>query len=250
MASIRLVSLNVERQKHLDVILPFLRAHRPDVVCFQELVESDVSLFAQVLQCDTPLFVPVTREKELAGESVVHGNGIFSRFPMTNPRISYYSGNASRVPDSIEGETLTYTNANRMVLFCDVEKDGATFRVGTTHFTWTARGEVDDIQRKDMQALLRVLEKEEQFILCGDFNAPRGGEIFSELSERYKDTIPTHYKTSIDINLHYARNIDPEGLATKMVDGLFTTPQYVATDVELVSGVSDHCAVVATVSKL
>jgi hypothetical protein len=32
-----------------------------------------------------------------------------------------------------------------------------------------------------------------------------------------------------------------------VVDGLFTTPEYKATDVGLVDGVSDHMAIVATI---
>jgi hypothetical protein len=36
---------------------------------------------------------------------------------------------------------------------------------------------------------------------------------------------------------------------TKMVDGLFSTPGYLVSDVELHSGVSDHMAITANVAK-
>lgn len=249
MASIRLVSLNVERRKHTDAVAGFLKEHRPDVVCFQELAASDVSRFATVLKCGSPLFVPLTREKEPFGEFVVHGTGIMSALPMTNSRISYYAGDPASLPDSDTSDPASFTAVNRLVMFADVEKDRAVYRIGTTHFTWSARGEAVAIQQRDMEALLGILEHAGEFVLAGDFNAPRGGEIFSELASRYKDNIPSHYKTSIDLTLHRAGNIDPEGLATKMVDGLFTTPGYVATNVELVSGLSDHCAINAKILK-
>jgi hypothetical protein len=74
-------------------------------------------------------------------------------------------------------------------------------------------------------------------------NAPRGKESFSRLAKKYKDNIPPEYKTSIDQNLHKVKGIQ------FMVDGLFTTPSYKASDVKLVDGVSDHMAVVAEITK-
>ena len=84
--------------------------------------------------------------------------------------------------------------------------------------------------------------------MCGDFNAPRGGEIFSALATRWHDNIPGTYHTSLDLSLHKAGKVDGERLATLMVDGLFTTPGYRTSRVELVPGVSDHCAIVAEVA--
>jgi|GEM_PF-5115909 hypothetical protein len=36
---IRFVSLNIERSKHLDLVIPFLQAQNADVVCLQELMD-------------------------------------------------------------------------------------------------------------------------------------------------------------------------------------------------------------------
>ncbi len=88
-----------------------------------------------------------------------------------------------------------------------------------------------------------LLDAEEGFVLCGDFNAPRGGEIFSELAARYRDNIPAQYTTSIDASLHRAGDLQ------LMVDGIFTTPEYQASSVLLHSGVSDHYAVTADITK-
>ena len=93
-----------------------------------------------------------------------------------------------------------------------------------------------------MQKIQSFINKE-PFVLAGDFNAPRGGEIFSHIAERYTDNIPPHYTTSIDGTLHRA------GPIPFMVDGLFTTPSYRAKGVHLEFGVSDHAAVAATIEK-
>jgi endonuclease/exonuclease/phosphatase family metal-dependent hydrolase len=128
------------------------------------------------------------------------------------------------------------------MLSCEIEKEGETFRVATTHFTWTPDGSADDYQRADVKKLLAILGGMGEFVLTGDFNAPRGGEIFGTLAEKYKDNVPSHYTTSIDGALHRA------GPLELMVDGIFSTPGYAVSDVELVAGVSDHKAIVATVS--
>ena len=63
------------------------------------------------------------------------------------------------------------------------------------------------------------------------------------MSDRFKDNIPLRYTTSIDPNLHRA------GALELMVDGLFSTPGYVVSDVALHSGVSDHCAITCAISR-
>ncbi len=50
----------------------------------------------------------------------------------------------------------------------------------------------------------------------------------------------------ICLNVERSKHLE---LADKMVDGLFTTPAYRASDVRLQFGVSDHVAIVATIEK-
>jgi endonuclease/exonuclease/phosphatase family metal-dependent hydrolase len=143
----------------------------------------------------------------------------------------------------MQSDPSTYNNLNRIVLAADIQKDGRVFRIATTHLTWTPNGGPNGEQRRDAAALLHVLEGLSEFVLCGDFNAPRGGDIFSMLASRYKDNIPLQYTSSLDPNLHRAGQL---GL---MVDGIFSTSAYTVSAVKMVSGISDHCALVATVSK-
>jgi endonuclease/exonuclease/phosphatase family metal-dependent hydrolase len=94
-----------------------------------------------------------------------------------------------------------------------------------------------------MKNLLALLAKTPELILCGDFNAPRGGEIFKMLADKYKDNIPPEYDSSLDTELHRIGKIKK-----LMVDGLFTTSAYIVSDVKLSEGVSDHKAVTAIIS--
>ncbi|MDO8551936.1 MAG: endonuclease/exonuclease/phosphatase family protein [bacterium] len=244
--ALKLISLNIEKSKHLDLIVPFLEKQMPDVFCVQEIYESSIATISAALGGAEHVFIPMTgRPRETPPE--IQGVGIFSRLSIRRHEVKYYVGTAETVPNSVQNDPATYNLNNRMVIICDIEKYGKIFRIANTHFTWTPDGNTSEEQRTDMRTLLDILHEVKEFVLAGDFNAPRGGEIFSMLAERYKDNIPPKYKTSLDIALHHAGKLRSRELADKMVDGIFSTPGYEVSNVQLISGVSDHCTVVAEV---
>jgi endonuclease/exonuclease/phosphatase family metal-dependent hydrolase len=248
---IKLVCLNVERSKHLDRIARFLQEQKPDVLCLQELVEDDIPFFEQLagtcaIYAKNSLH-PADPPKE---GHVTDCNGIFTTLPVLKRESVIYAGVPGIVPvQQNEPNGNPIKKANRSLCVADIEKEGQSFRFATTHFTWTMKGEATEEQEHDMSALLEILSGFGEFALCGDFNAPRGGEIFAMLADKYKDEIPERYKTSIDVGLHRAGHLPSEQMDQKMVDGLFSTPEYVVSDVELHSGVSDHMAITATIGK-
>lgn len=237
---IKLVSVNIEMNRHLDAVLSFLTKERPDVVCFQELLQRDVEHFARVLglrarfepmaTLKSPMF-----EKELQGSPF--GLAILSRYPAAYD-VEYYAGNNTSLPSLVEGY-----EGNKFFLRATFEKDNKVYRAGTTHFTWTQDGNASDEQRRDIDAFLTILDACPDLFFCGDFNAPRGGEIWGKLAERYTDNIPAAYRSSLDPVLHRA------GHLKHVVDGLFSTPEYRVSAVRLVEGVSDHKAVVGTIMR-
>lgn len=236
--SIKLITLNIERSKHLDLVLPFLEREQPDVVCLQELCSEDVERFSTVLGAQS-YTEPLTIHTVDGGECFF-SIAIFSRLPVVGHEVKYYYRASETLSIFELGDRRTI---NRALLRCDIVKDEVTFRIGTTHFTWTPDGEADDVQREDIENLFTVLETEGDIVFTGDFNAPRGKEIFSRLAERYRDNVPPEYTTSIDGSMHRA------GALPHMVDGIFSTPGYEVSDVRMVCGVSDHCALVAKVRK-
>jgi len=240
--SLSLISVNIEWDKHLETVLPFLAEQQPDILCVQEAFETTLPKLGEVTGLSNYRFAPLTLIN-----GVPWGIAIFSRYPIRASREHYYYGSRESVIEyqkDNEEKTKCYP-----VIAVDIDVPDASYRILTVHFMWTPDGEADDFQRQGLANLLPLLEQEQDFVLCGDFNAPRGGEIYQELAKRYKDNIPPEYKTSIDVTLHRNGKTHAEHLSTKMVDQLFTTPNYETSDVALVSGVSDHMAVVATIQK-
>lgn len=244
----KLISCNIEWDRHLDTVLPFIKETRPDVLCVQELFELDIPLFEEVIG-GTGYFVP-TMQKQTTRGTISEGIGVFSRLPRTNERTLQYSGSVGAAYlHSEDPETWDKDYELRALAAADISFEGTSYRILTTHFNWTKKGTSTPEQLQAMERMLGLLKKEEPFVLAGDMNAPRGGETFSLIAEKYKDNIPQHYKTSIDIALHRAGQVDGEQLSRLMVDGLFTTPEYKVKNAELVFGISDHAAIVATIER-
>lgn len=249
MEQIKIISLNIERDLHYKTVLPFLHAQNADAVCLQEILDRDVVRFKKELGMEG-FFVSTAKAdkgrstEKLAAQGVLTGTAILTRLPILDTGTHYFYGDPKRVP-SADDPLLAGRNdrARGVVLIARVPMGGTAYTIGTTHFTWTPDGRASDAQREDLQKLFLILEQFPDIILCGDFNAPRGGEIWNAIAARYTDNIPPQYTTSLDQKLHKVSGL------MYVVDGLFTTSAYTATDVRLVSGVSDHCAVVAMVGK-
>ncbi len=240
MASISLVNLNIQRSEHLDLVLPFLTERSPEVVALQEVLEEDLSVLAGVL--GSHLYAPMSRFLQ-ADPPQLWGTALFSKLPIREQHVTHYAGDPRVIPDLDQQDVSTWNNKNFHLAYIDVEKDGSVFRIMTTHLTWTPDGKPTDLQRSHTTAMLAALEDAGEFVLTGDFNAPRGGEIFGKIAEHYKDNIPREYTSSLDPDLHRVKGLE------LMVDGIFSTPAYTVSEVELISGVSDHKAVLATVSR-
>ena len=238
-----LISLNIEKEKHLDLVRKFFVNSKPDVICLQEVFESDFVNLKKELAMEG-LFCPmaiIERTYDRSFEKI--GVAILSKLKIVSSDCKYYRGNK----DILRYESGQSLDKRYKMIFAVLAKikvvfDGKEFNIFSTHFTWTPDGLANDTQRKDVAQLLDILSKEKSFVLCGDFNAPRGGEIFAKIAEKYKDNIPPEYESSIDPDLHRKPGL------RLMVDGLFSTPDYIAEHVKLVCGVSDHCAIKAKIS--
>jgi|SRR3989344_2689309 len=238
---LRVVTLNIDWNKNLNRILPFLSSCLADVVCLQEVLEEDVRLISRVAG-KYHFYVPMCGGKIHGAKGTV-GIAIFSRLPIYQKNASYYVGDPIRIVE-LDERTLESRRETtyRALAFCEVHKGDVTYRIATTHFTWTPDGKADEFQRADLQKMLGIL-KDKQYVLCGDFNAPRGGEIYKTLSQCMKDNVPLSYDTSIDPERHRIKGL------RAMVDGLFTTPGYAVSQVAMHFGVSDHGALEAVVSR-
>lgn len=256
MQSLKLISLNIEGDRHLPQVTEFLKREKGDVVCLQEVLKDNIPDL--VVQTGYGVnFVPMVRiikptiwAKNTRGEV---GVAILTKEKISKYEARYYFGGKGKVPIFNIND---FSNIWRVLLWVEIEKENKKYVIANTHFTWTSKGESTPEQFRDLVNLSKVLSKIDNCVLCGDFNAPRGarlhlararsfggqGEIWGKLAEKYKDNIPLAIKTTIDPDLHR------DGALQLVVDGLFSTEKYKISDVKVVGGISDHKAMVGNIA--
>lgn len=248
--SLKIATVNSEHGRHLPDLFAFVEREKPDVLCLQEVFEKDVVN----VQSQTGMqgyFSPVADIQEVGtfpvdpfgiwGEIILWNTEKVTRKPVRGQlvREEYYVGSRDTIP--LFTGPLT---PNRVMQVMQFDKAGETFVVGNTHFTWSAQGLASPMQFADFKRLAHFLDLYPELLLCGDFNAPRGGEIFALFTQRFADNIPPDVVTTIDSSRHYSgKQID------LVVDNIFSTSHYKVDSVRVIAGVSDHYAVVGEVSR-
>lgn len=240
----KLISLNIERNKHHQEVLEFVRKEQPDVFCVQELLDEDYEFYKKELGIESA-FIADRRERNPKYTDVIGkkmGVAIFAKNIIDSGSI-FYMGEENDVLKPFDN--VNY-NLSYALVWADIKNtDGEIYKFATIHMPLTLPpGDPTPYQLEAVDSLLEKLSPLEEIVLCGDTNAPRGKETFSRLARKYKDNIPEEYTTSLDQNLHRVKGLE------RMVDGLFTTPTYLATEVKLVDGISDHMAIVAEINKI
>lgn len=243
----KLISLNIEANKHNHTVLPFLKKEKPDVICLQELLDSDFTLYKKELNMEGVFkasgYVKHPNYKNIEGNR--SGIGIFAKNIINSGSVFYFGKEENVLKTFSEYLSDESNQKNHVLLWVDVKNGrGDLLRFFTTHLPVTKEGESSPFQLQVLDCMFRELDLFTEFILCGDMNAPRGNESFRRLAEKYKDNIPLEYKTSIDQKLHRVKGL------MRMVDGLFTTAHYEASNVKLVDGVSDHMAIISDIKKI
>jgi endonuclease/exonuclease/phosphatase family metal-dependent hydrolase len=236
-SALKMVSLNIELDKNFDCIIPFLKKHQPDVILLQEVLLKDTRFLEETLKMKS-IATKLCRFL-WNGVEQTECQMILTHLPMTKSYSSYYRGDGENLPFIPEADDGT--NMSRAITVAEIIKENKPYRVINTHFTWSSNGQPSEKQHEDLETLFQLLSPLPDFILSGDFNAPRGTAIFDAIALRYKDNIPAHITTTIDKNLHRAGDLQ------LVIDGLFSTPKYHVDSIELFDNLSDHFGVLAEV---
>jgi endonuclease/exonuclease/phosphatase family metal-dependent hydrolase len=228
-----LASLNIHQFLHREETLRALKATDADVFCLQEVSISAIAQLEHALGA-TAGFVPMGNFPEVSEEV---GIALFVR------RGILLRSDAYRYHETNKTPPLSFADCDRILQYAVIEKDGVAYRVGHTHFVWTPKGEPSPRQFAAMERLLSYTNSFQDMLLCGDFNAPRGRAVWEMITKEFIDNIPPSETTTLDQVLHRAAPLH------YVVDGMFTKGQYVARDVAVISGASDHKLITAFIEQ-
>jgi endonuclease/exonuclease/phosphatase family metal-dependent hydrolase len=237
---VKLITLNIEQDKHLERVIPFLEKEKADIICLQEVFASDfdyirkrlsmTSYFCPMGYIDNKIYPTGSKKDGLLGMMIL------SNLICSKPKADYYENENCPI--------LTPNGITDRILFRSAfYKNGEIFNVGNTHFTWSPKGEVSDLQKESFNRLKKILEKMDDFILCGDFNAPREKEVFNSfLKEGFRDNLPQNISSTIDARYHRNKNL------SYAVDNIFSKGAYDVSNVRIADGLSDHKAIIGEIS--
>lgn len=244
--SLKLITLNIEHGRHLLEFFAFVQREQPDVLCIQEVFAKDVNWIEQKTGY-IGYFSPTLNVLDNHGYPN-DPRGIWGQMILVSPMLIddkslpickeyYYVGSRDNPPLFETPESLDH-----VLQVLTVKKASHVFVIGNTHFTWSAEGQPTDLQRDHVRRLLEIITECPEIVLCGDFNAPRGGEIYQRLAQHFRDCVPSEVTSTLDSKFHYSgKKLD------YVVDYIFTTKSYVVKNVRVECGVSDHCAVIGVV---
>ncbi len=240
----KIISLNIEKDKHFDKHKDFLLNQNPDVLCLQEVWEKDVEKYQKLLNFNYVFFQPIIilEEKKLFSKKIKkEGLVIFSKKPVES--FEYYNIFEEENQNSIsiyrDDETYHWKALMATLKFKDRK-----INIVNIHGVVTKNGnETKPKQLQYFDNLIGFLKDYDNLILLGDSNAPRGYEAFAKMDKVWKDNIPKKYTTSIDNNIHRAgyKNLQ------YVVDVLFSTNDIRFKTARYQDGLSDHFGLIAEI---
>lgn len=236
--ALKLLTLNIEKHRHLERVHATLAEHLPDIACLQEVVDSDCARLASSGGYDVK-FSPSARLRQEPDREYNWGVAVLSRVPVRCQTESRYADDA-RVC------SLREPHAFRPVLVVtELEHQARPYRIATTHFTWSADGQISEAQKADFSRLKPLLSRYPDYVLCGDFNAPRGREMFGKFVDELGlvDHLPGSVTSTIDAQFHRA------GALELAVDTIFSTQDYRVVETRVLEGISDHKGILALIER-
>jgi endonuclease/exonuclease/phosphatase family metal-dependent hydrolase len=193
-----IASCNIEGDKNIKNVREFLGTYSPDVVCFQEALEDNMTDLAKMFNYGLAFTGCSVLSKDIFDNlscDRVSGLAILSRFPLTDFRSYTYAGNSDSIPIYQKGNP---NSSSRKLAFVSIADE---YNIATTHFTWAPNGGVNNEQLRDISILIDKAKLIGECVLVGDFNAPRPNTIYQVLTTLFKDAIPEKYSSSLDPDL-------------------------------------------------
>ncbi|MCQ3944501.1 MAG: hypothetical protein DPW11_01850 [bacterium] len=239
--SLSLFSLNIEADKHKGSVEAYLKTNEPDVVFLQEVYKIHAQAWATQFgyhlsfapHVDFNIYEHIFKP---LGE---WGIATLTKLKPTKVKIDYYT----EPPVVIPHEFMKTKKHPRALLVTELAADTTHYTFATTHFTWALTTDADVAQREDYQRFQTLLDQIPSFVLAGDLNADRTSMVYKELAHRYQDHLPPDLSSTLDPVLFRKPELK------LVVDHLFSTADYKISNVQVLTGLSDHCGLSATISK-
>lgn len=261
-----IIHLNIERDKHLDSVFQLIKDKNPDVVCLEEAILEDIKKIALELKYEfafAPLFIIDEGDNKKE-----EGSAILSRFPIIEVNKYRYDDDKSndvpvRTMSKINSDSKGKRPKDRFLyhstlLSISIKCDDFPLIIATTHFPVVDHStfglsdhELDDIEnikeienaKNHLDRLVTIIRSINQpMIFTADLNNTRGEYVYNTVAHELIDIVPYTVVSTIDPKLHRCPDLN------LLVDTIMTSPNIRVDEFEIVEGVSDHKALIASLN--
>jgi endonuclease/exonuclease/phosphatase family metal-dependent hydrolase len=236
---------NIWYAEDIHNVSQLLTELKPDIICLQELpIDHPKQTVA-----NTPAHIAQTLgyhayHAELPidgtdGSKITLANGIFSRFPIVDKRFVWI--NEPKDSGGYDDEYRAYVKVN-------LDVDGQSLGVATTHMSYTHRFEGTPNKAEETSRLVTELQKQsDRFIFTGDLNAIPGSDTIKAIRAVLQNAGPEDNQKTWTTKPFSYNGFEATTLDWRL-DYVFTTPDINVIHSQVISTeFSDHLPILTEI---
>lgn len=223
---LKFITLNIEHGgKLLNKAIEFINKEQPDLLFIQEAQNTifktgkqHYKTISEILSATSLLhhvFAPYV-EFEFDGIDILHGNAIFSRYPLTRGQITYFNGSYGKADFAAAKKLHDYTRLPHAMQTATLNLPGGEIFLVNVHGVWGTDGEDSPIRSRMVDLILTQIVGKSSVIVAGDFNFGSHTEAAKTLGNHLSSVFERRLTTTFNMQ----RKTDP-GYATAAVDMIF-----------------------------
>jgi endonuclease/exonuclease/phosphatase family metal-dependent hydrolase len=247
--TVKILSLNTWHSILLNDILDFLRQEDADILLLQEVYDGkDSDLEPKYRTFDIvkeQLNYPATDFASAVIDNadkikVRQGNAIFSKFPITSQKVTFFNEPYS---EDYAGTPETYPTCPRNLQHVVLETPIGEVNVFNLQGVWDLDGDNYSERRQKMsQVIIDNVKNKPNVLLAGDTNAKPTNKAMRNIEQHLNSVFGNDLKTTFNM-----RRKDNPGYATAAVDLMYVSPNIEVLDRKCPDvDISDHLPIMAT----
>lgn len=247
---LKFITLNIEHGgKLLNEAIEFIKKEQPDLLFLQEAQNTDIETdkqhyktISEILSASNfphHIFAPYV-EFEFDGTNVLHGNAIFSRYPLTKGEITYFNGRYEKADFFGAQKLHDYTRLPHAMQTASLKLPDKEVFLVNVHGVWGINGKDSPIRSRMVDQILAQITGRDSVIVAGDFNFQNNTQASKTLGTHLVSVFEQRLTTTFNME----RKTDP-GYATAAVDMVFVSNgiKVITADCPKVE-ISDHLPLV------
>ncbi|MFZ1549104.1 MAG: endonuclease/exonuclease/phosphatase family protein [Microgenomates group bacterium] len=247
---LKFITLNIEHGgKLLTEAIEFINNEQPDLLFLQEAQSTEfqtdkshyktVSTILSQTTFTYHVFSPYV-EFDFDGITILHGNAIFSRYPIEKGEVLYFNGEYEKA-DFFEAQRLhDFTRLPHAMQTATLQLPHMKVFLTNVHGVWGRDGNDSPVREKMVEIILRNVEGHTSTIVAGDFNFQSSTHSAKMLEKNLNSVFEQRLVSTFNMK----RKKD-SGYATAAVDMV-----YLSDDIRVLSSrcpqveISDHLPLV------